>query len=137
MTKFVYDTAMDAMLDKIADQGGQMVICEGAPSDGEDAMLPVTDSPGVGLGTIALTPGDGGGDYVKADGDTNGRKLTVSQQTGVPIDFSGEADHIAIVDVSDTLPVLVLVTEITTPQTVTAGNTATVNAFDDEVADPT
>jgi hypothetical protein len=43
---------------------------------------------------IALTPGNGNGDYTYADGDTNGRKVTVGAQNGASVGTSGTATHI-------------------------------------------
>lgn len=75
-----------------------------------------------------------GGDFVKANGDVSGRKITVGSQADFAIHTSGNATHVALVD--DTAKVLLLVTTCTT-QTLTAGNTVTTPAFDDEIADPT
>jgi hypothetical protein len=45
---------------------------------------------------IALTPGNGNGDYTYADGDTNGRKVTVGAQNGASVGTSGTATHIVL-----------------------------------------
>ena len=76
-----------------------------------------------------------GGDFTKANGDTNGRKVTMGAKSSVLIDASGTANHIALVRVSDTT--LIYVTTCTS-QAVTANGSNTVNfpAWDVEVADP-
>jgi hypothetical protein len=53
------------------------------------------------------------------------------QQTGVSITANGTAAHIAITDATDTLYAVTTCTG----QTVTNGNTATINAFDIEILD--
>lgn len=74
-----------------------------------------------------------GTDFTHADGDTSGRKTSVSQKTGVPVDASGTADHVALLDT--TAKRLLYVTTATS-QTLTAGNTLTLNGWDIEIADP-
>jgi hypothetical protein len=73
-------------------------------------------------------------DFVKANGDTNGRKVTMAQKTGVTVDSSGTANHIALCNSGDSS--LRYVTTCTS-QVLTAGNTVTFPAWDIEIADPT
>ena len=82
------------------------------------------------LATGPLTAGDGNGDYVIADGDTSGRKLTIAQQADLSITASGDATHVAIDDRTD-----YYVTTCTT-QTLTAGGTVTVGSWKIEISDP-
>lgn len=126
MAKFVIDAALDAALAYIADNGSRMDICATQPTTYLEATS--TNS----LGNVALTVGAGNGDYTIANGDVSGRKLTVAAQTGVSIDTSGTADHVAITDGTDTL---LLVTTLSASQSVTSGNTADVATFDQEVED--
>ena len=126
MAKFLSDTVLDAALDVIA-TSDTLIICAGEPADYTDATTD-SGSGGHALGEVTVTSGD----FTKADGDTSGRKITCAQQTGVTIDVTGTADHVALVDVGTTT--LLAVTTITS-QSVTAGNTATINAFDLEIAD--
>lgn len=81
---------------------------------------------GLTLASVALT----GGDFVKADGDTNGRKVTVQQQLDMAISASGDANHVVIDNGAD-----IYVTTCTT-QTLTNGGTVTVPAWDIEISDP-
>ena len=83
------------------------------------------------LASIALTAGDGNGDFVIADGDVSGRKVTISQQSDISITNTGDADHVALDDGTD----LIYVTTATL-QSLTSGGTVTVPAWDVEVADP-
>jgi hypothetical protein len=79
-----------------------------------------------------MTAGAGNGDYTIADGDTNGRKLTVLQQTAMSITASGTANHIVLDDGTTLLYVTTA-----TAQALTSGGTVTVPAWDIEIADPT
>ena len=126
MAKFLSDTVLDAALDVIA-TADTLIICAGEPADYTDATTD-SGSGGHALGEVSVSSGD----FTKADGDTSGRKITCAQQTGVTIDVTGTADHVALVDVGTTT--LLAVTTITS-QAVTSGNTATINAFDLELAD--
>ena len=127
MAVFLHDSVLDAALDDIATVD-TVVLCDGQPADYTAAT---TDHPtGDALGEVTVT----GVDFTKANGDTSGRKTTMTQQTGVTVDVTGTCDHIAGVDVGTTT--LKFVTTCTS-QAVTAGNTATINAFKIEFADAT
>ncbi len=124
MSKFVKDSVMDLALADIA-TCTLLTVCSGAgtPTDGSLA--------GATLASVALTAGDGNGDYVIADG-TSGRKVTISEQADVSITASGDATHIVL----SLGGVVKLVTTCTT-QTLTSGGTVTVPTFNDTIADPT
>lgn len=122
MAKKCSDAYMDAMLDLIA-TADTLTVCSGEPAN-------VAGIAAVALAAVALTPGDGNGDFTIANGDTNGRKLTVAQQSGVPIDTSGTATHVVIDDGTN------LYVTTCTSQALTSGGTVTVPAWDIEVADP-
>lgn len=126
MSKYLDDSVLDAAL-AVLDTADQEVICEGEPVSYAEATND-KGSGGKALGEVAIDAAD----FTKADGDTSGRKSTLAQQTGVNIDVSGNADHIAVVD--DGLSRLLMVTTMTL-QAVTAGNTATINAFKLEILD--
>lgn len=125
MAKFVPDATIDAMLAVIANAVDRIDICSTQPTTYTEATSTYS------LGNVALTLGAGNGDWTLANGDVSGRKLTMAQQTGVSIGTGGSAQHIAGTDGTS---VLWFVTTCTS-QTVTAGNTATINAFDIEVLD--
>lgn len=125
MAKFVPDATIDAMLAVIANAVDRIDICSTQPTTYAEATSTYT------LGNVALTLGAGNGDWTLANGDVSGRKLTMAQQTGVSIGTSGSAQHIAGTDGTS---VLWFVTTCTS-QSVTSGNTATINAFDIEVLD--
>lgn len=73
-------------------------------------------------------------DFTLADGDTSGRKVTVSQQTGVTVDSAGTATHIALLDVANSK--LLYVTTMTSKVLDAGGDTVTIPAFDLEILDP-
>src|SRR3990167_6323343 len=123
--------APDAVLDKILTEictGTILTVCAGQPTTYTESITTFK------LADVVLTAGDGNGDYVIGNGDTNGRKVRVGAQAAVPIDTTGDADRLALVRVSDTT--LIFVTTCTL-QTLTSGGTVDVPVWDVEVADPT
>lgn len=132
MTKSVHNDVLDAALQYVEDNGSRLCVCNAAPTTYLLAInQPDAGSPGYKLADVDIISTDYTG---PADGDASGRKTTVNQQAGVSVDYSGTANHLAIVDVSNTK--LLYVTEVNS-QAVTAGNTLTIPAFDIEIADPT
>ncbi len=125
MSKLVPDATIDAMLAVIANAVDRIDICSTQPTTYTEATSTYT------LGNVTLTAGVGGGDWTAANGDVSGRKITMAQQTGVSISGSGTAQHIAGTDGSSTLWFVTTCTS----QSVTSGNTATINAIDIEVLD--
>lgn len=91
MPKYSNDETIDAMLDEIA-EGNILTVCSAAPTTRTEAITTYK------LADVALTPGDGNGDFAISNGDSSGRKLVVSSQSAVPIDSSGTATHVAICD---------------------------------------
>jgi hypothetical protein len=117
------DAYMDAML-ALIDDADALTICSAEPAN-------VAGIAAVALADVAMTPGAGNGDYTLANGDTSGRKLTVAQQSNMPIDASGTATHVVIDDGTN------LYVTTCTSQALTSGGTVTTPAWDIEVADPT
>lgn len=123
MAKSVNNLVLDAALDYLATNGTRYDICATEPAT--YAAATTTNS----LGNTTLA----GGDYVKADGDVSGRKVTVAAKAGVSITATGTADHVAITNGVDTL---LYVTTLASGQPVTSGNTADIGAFPIELRDP-
>lgn len=123
MGKSIHDDVLDAALSYLQDNGNEMNVCSQEPTTYTEAHSTYM------LAQQAL----GAGDYTIANGDTSGRKVTVAEQADISVTNSGDATHVAIVDTVNSK--LLLVTTCTT-QTLTSGNTVTVPAFDDEIADP-
>jgi hypothetical protein len=125
MAKAAPDIIMDGALDVIATATRQ-IACSAQPTTFTEANS-----------TYALADATmSGGDFNKANGDSSGRKVTMSAKTGALIDASGTATHIALVRVADST--LIYVTTCTS-QALTANGSNTVNfpAWDIEIADPT
>ena len=124
MGKASPDVILDAALDEIATSTRLTVLTdEPANFAGIAALL---------LASVVVTAGDGNGDFTVANGDTNGRKVTVAQQASISISSSGDADHIGLDDGT----ALQYVTTATL-QALVSGGTVTVPAWDVEIADPT
>lgn len=119
MGKQVHDDVLDAALNEIA-TATRMMVTSAEPANFAGIAA-------VALADHVMT----GGDYSNADGDTNGRKVTVAQQADVDIDTTGTATHICLDDGSTLLYVTTC-----DSQALTSGNTVTIPAFDIEIADP-
>lgn len=75
------------------------------------------------------------GDFTMSDGTTSGRKMTVGAKAGVPIDVTGTANHVALID--DTNKKLLYVTTASAlALTAGAGNAVNFPAWNAEFADP-
>lgn len=125
MGKYVPDAAMDALLDYLADCD-TVVVCSAEPTNWTELTSTYA------LADVTVTAGDGGGDFAIANGDTDGRKLTLAQQDSVPIDANGDATHIGWGKSGDTT--LRYVT-ICTTQALTSGGTVTIPAHKHTVRD--
>ncbi|HIP71865.1 MAG TPA: hypothetical protein EYH05_10780 [Anaerolineae bacterium] len=122
MAKSVHNDVIDDGLNVIKNNANLMIACSAEPTTRTEAVTTYA------LADIAMVAGD----FTIADGDVNGRKLTVAAKSGALVDASGDATHIALVDATR----LLFVTTCT-PQTLTAGNTVNYPAWDVEISDPT
>lgn len=122
MAKSMVDAFADAALNYAKTNGVLLTVCNAEPTTYAEASATYK------LADVVIDSSDFTG---PANGDTNGRKITVNQQADVPVDTTGTATHIAICAAA----ALILVTTCTS-QLLTSGNTVTVPAFDDEIADP-
>lgn len=121
MAKAVADAVLDAALDKIA-TATIMTACSAEPTTRAEAVTTYA------LADVVTSSGD----FAKANGDTSGRKVTVAQKSGVTVDATGDATHVALCDGTDLLYVT-----ICTSQTLTSGNTMTFGSWKVEIGDPT
>lgn len=124
MGKSVHDDVLDGAFNIIKNNCTRMTVCSTQPTTYTEANATYA------LADVTMASGD----FTLADGDTNGRKVTVAAKSAVPIDASGTAAHVALLDVSNTK--LLLVTTCTS-LALTAGGTVDIPAWDDEIADPT
>lgn len=127
MAKSVSNDVLDAALAEAA-TATRITVCNAEPTTYTEANATFA------LADVTVTAGAGNGDFTIADGDTNGRKLTVTAQSAITVDTTGTATHIALLDVANTA--LQLVTTCTS-QALTSGNTVNIPTFDYEIADPT
>lgn len=125
MAKFLLDEVLDQSLQEIA-LGDLLTVCATQPTTRTEAVTTFA------LADVALTPGDGNGDFTIANGDTNGRKVTVTAKNSIPVDTSGNADHAAITDATR----LLLVTTAASTVAITSGGTVSTSAFKVETSDP-
>ena len=120
MAKFADNTVLDGLLNVI-DNATRLVVTSAQPANFAGIAA-------VALADVTIDTGD----FTDADGDTNGRKVTIGAQSSVPVDASGTATHVCLDDGSTLLYVTTC-----TSQALTSGNTVNIPAWDVEVADPT
>jgi len=120
MAKYQNDLMLDAALNYIKDNCILMVVCSSQPTTYAEATATYD------LADVTMVTGD----FTLANGDTNGRKVTVAAKNTVTIDHDGNAQHIALCSGS----VLLYVTTCTAQQLYN-GNTVNVPAWDIEIAD--
>lgn len=123
MGKSLTDAVLDGSLDLAA--GDQISVCSAEPTTYTEAVTTFK---------LAIATSVPSGDFVNADGDTSGRKMTVAEQLAVNIDSTGTGNHVAITRLSGTL--LKTVTTAT-PLLLTSGETVDIGGFKLEIADPT
>lgn len=121
MPKSVHNDVLDGAFD-VLDQADLMTVCSAEPTTRTEAVTTFK------LADIAMTPNT---DYTKADGDVSGRKVTVAAKSGVTVDSSGTATHVALVDATRLLYVTTC-----TSQALTAANTVNFPAWAVEILDP-
>lgn len=124
MAKWQNDSMLDAAFDWVRARVTQMTVCNAQPTTYAEATSTYK------LADIALTSTG----ITLADGDTNGRKMTIGAKSGVTVDTTGAASHIALA--GSTGSTLLYVTTCTT-QALTTGNTVDFPAWDVEIADAT
>lgn len=121
MTISVHDDVLDNGPEEIRTAATTVIICAGAPADLTEATTNLGTGAGKKLADVTVDSSD----WSIADGSPDGRTLTFAQQTGVTVDVSGTADHLAIVDGSRLLLVLPLASSVA----LTQSNTTTINSF--------
>lgn len=96
MAKFTPDATLDEMLEAIG-QATRVDVCSTQPTTYAEATSTYS------LGNYTLTGGAGNGDWVIANGDVSGRKLTLQAQTGNNATADGTAAHLAFTNGVNTL----------------------------------
>lgn len=123
MGKAAHDDVIDGALNIIKNNCTKLVVCSAQPTTFAEANATYD------LANVTVDSSD----FTNANGDVSGRKLTVGAQSSVSITDSGDATHVALLDVANSK--LLYVTTCTS-QTLTAGGTVNTPAFDIEIADP-
>lgn len=123
MAKTINSTVLDQALNYIKNNATRMCVCSAQPTTYTEAITTFE------LADVTMASGD----FTVGAGDVSGRKVAVAAKTAVPVDNTGTATHVALVDVTGTA--LLLVTTCTS-QALTAGNTVTIPTWDDEIAAP-
>src|SRR3990172_616195 len=108
MAKSVHNDVLDGAFLAL-DAADIMTACNAEPTTRTEAITTFK------LADVAMTPVT---DYTISNGDTNGRKVRVAAKSGVAVDTTGTATHVALCDASN------LLYETTcTSQLLTSGNT--------------
>jgi hypothetical protein len=123
--KTVHNDVLDAALNYIKTNATRLCCCSAQPTTYAEAITTYK------LAIVTIDSADFTG---PADGDTNGRKLTVNAQTALTVDANGQELFYALVDNVNSK--LLYVTESTSDQQVYSGNLLNTSAWDIELADP-
>ena len=120
VAKSVHDNVLDGAFN-VLQASTLMIACSAQPTTRGEAVTTFA------LADVAMTSVD----FVKAD-DTSGRKVTMAAKSGITIDNSGTATHIALVDAANLLYVTTC-----TALALTAGNTVNFPTWKINIQDPT
>ncbi len=115
MAKKVDNSVLDGALNIIKNNCNLMTVCSAEPLTYAAANVGGADF----LGDVIMA----GTDFTIADGITSGRKVGVAVKSGVNVDTTGVATHVALLNTTGTT--LLYVTTCTS-QSLTSGNTITV-----------
>jgi hypothetical protein len=122
MGKAVHDDVIDGAHNTIKNNANLMVLCSAQPTTRAEAVTTYA------LADVAMASGD----FTVADGDGSGRKVTIGAKANFPVDTSGTANHVALVDGTRLLYVTTCAS-----QALTSGNDVSTNAWKAEIGDPT
>jgi hypothetical protein len=132
MAKFQNDTMLDAALSTIRENVRIITVCSGQPANFSTAF---NLKGATGNALARLTQTSANSFAALADGDTNGRKLTINAHSGLTVSATGGGDHVALLSSAGASTLWYITTA--TSQTLTSGNSLTINAWDIEIADAT
>ncbi len=125
MGKKVDDSVLDAALNEIKNKCNLMTACAGEPANFAAANVAGANF----LADVAMA----GTDFIISNGDVNGRKVAVAAKSGIIVDNTGTADHVALLD---TVNNVLLYVTTATALGLTSGSSLTLGAWDVEIADP-
>lgn len=124
MAKTVHNDVLDGATGVIKSNCNLMTACSAEPTTRTEAITTFA------LADVAMASGD----FTQLDGDTSGRKVTVTAKPGIVIDISGTATHIALVDGTRLLYVTSCASQALTAN---GSNQVDFPAWDIELRDPT
>ena len=128
MAKYVNDIILDLGLNYIKTLTTRFNACIGVPANYTEA---VTNFP---TGKKCSSATVNSSNFTGPIDATSGRKLTTSAISGITVDVSGTADHIALVDTVNLT--LLAIVSLSASVVVIAGNSMTINPFDINIQDP-
>lgn len=133
MGKRVNTEVLDKLLDVFKTGSGTVGPCTRQTACSAEPTTYTEGNATYALADVTLASGDftiGNGD----GGGTTPRKVTIGAKSGVTVDTSGTATHVALLDVTNSK--LLEVTTCTS-QALTSGNTVNFPAYDIEIGAPT
>lgn len=122
--KWQNDSMLDLALNYIRENCNRMEVCSDQPTTYAQATGTFH------VATVVMVTGTG--DFTLADGDANGRKITVGAKSALPVDISASGTHVVLLRTADAS--LRYITTCT-PQWLTSGNTVNVPAWKITLAD--
>ncbi|WP_372741353.1 hypothetical protein [Neptunomonas sp.] len=117
----LHDSVLDAPSTVIS-AANLMTLCNAQPTTRTEAVTTFA------LADVAMV----GGDFTTANGDVSGRKTVVAAKTGVPVDATGTATHVALVDATN----LLAENTLSASQALTSGNNVDIGSWRIEFLDP-
>ena len=123
MGKRVHIDVLDGALGIVRANATKMVACSGEPGSfsAADGSLKLAEA--------AMATGD----FTIGSGVGSGRRVTVAQKSGVAVSATGTANHVALLDATNSR---VLYVTTCTAQSLTTGQTVTFGSWDVEINDP-
>jgi hypothetical protein len=125
MAKAAEDAFIDGALNILKTTATRMVVCSGQPAGTPPTVAQINT---VRLAEVTMANGD----FTIANGDTSGRKVSMTAKSGVPITVTNTATHITLDNGTNGLYCTTC-----TSQALTASNTVNIPLWKIEIADPT
>lgn len=124
MAKYAHANFIDGAFNVIKNSGDTITytLCSTQPTSRTEAVTTYM---------LASTTLNKTTEITLANGDTSGRKMTISAKSGVSVTNSGTGQHVAICDATN----LLFVTT-TSSQAVSVGGTVDIGSWKDEIAAP-
>lgn len=125
MAKIVDNSVLDGALNEIRTKCNLMTVIAGEPANFAAANVGGANF----LADVAMVSAD----FILSDGSVSGRKVAVTSKSGITVDNTGTADHVALLDTAAST--LLYVTSCTSLG-LTSGSSLTFGGWAIEIADP-